>query len=453
METKSFTQTAIQYLFRAFLFLLPIQTIWIYRTIKLQGAKWQYGTLGFFGSEIILWVGIIFYMIWYLKRRNILSAELEFSWTKDRLFLFTCLLFLLYSFGSILWSVDQNLALQYSLWLVEAVLLISILISGPFNTKKLVAWFTAGGVLQALLAIFQFATQSTFAMEWLGIAAHPIYTGGTAVIEGANIGRWLRAYGGLSHPNMLGGYLSFVIITVISVFSVRDWDFEYKKLIIILVLMILVTGVFVSFSRSAWLVTIVTLLFSSFHVLFHDKGHSQEVVDSVIVSTSLFIILAVVSLPLVQTRLAASSTTELKSISQRAVGLDRAVEILDKNSVLGVGAGNYTAALISKLPNEPGWFYQPVHNAFLLILIEFGVVGVLLLLSIAISWYYFMFYRKEVHPDDVFYLSLIIFAIFILGNLDHYLASSFVGIMILAVVFGLFSRVHIQRALRVETTE
>lgn len=433
---------SIQYIFRAFLFLLPFQTIWIYRAVTIQGAKWQYGTLGFYGTEILLWVGIFLFMIWYLKKRKIFSSDIEFSWTKDRLFLFSCLFFLLYSFASIFWAIDQSLTLQYSLWLLEAVLLVSIFISGPFEPKKLVAWFTAGGVLQAMLGIYQFATQSTFALDWFGMAVHPIFKSGVSVIEGGYIGRWLRAYGAFPHPNMLGGYLAFVVITLLSVVSVRDYDFENKKVILTLVLMILSAGVFVSFSRAAWLVLVVTLIFTAFHVFFHQKAHPAEVVDSLVVTTALFIILAVVSYPLVGTRLSLASATEQKSINQRVSGFDTSVQLLEENVLFGTGAGNYTVDMIEKF-DQPGWFFQPVHNIFMLFLVEFGLVGAILLIFAGIAYNYFMFYRRQVDPDDAFYLSLIIFAVLILGSFDHYLISSFVGLVLLAVVLGLFSRLHL----------
>ncbi|MFB6181944.1 MAG: O-antigen ligase family protein [Candidatus Magasanikbacteria bacterium] len=447
MQEEGFFQRATQYIFRAFLFLLPFQTIWIYRSVVLEGAKWQYGTLGFYGTELLLWLGVVCYMVWYLQQRKIFSSEVNFSWTKDRIFLSVCLAFLIYSFVSIGWAFDPNLAFQYSLWLMEAVLLISILISGPFDSNELILWFTGGGVLQALLAIFQFATQSTFALDLLGMSSQPIIASGTSVIEGGRIGRWLRAYGSFPHPNMLGGYLSFVVISLISAVSVRDFEFKYEKIIISITLMILAAGVFVSFSRAAWLVLIVTLIFTCFHVFFHNKAHSNKVTDSVIVTTVLFIILVVVSFPLVETRLSISSSTEVRSVTQRMSGIALAGAVLEDHTLLGVGANNYTAALIDKIPGEPGWFYQPVHNSFLLFLVEFGLVGTLLLIAAVIAWYYFMFHRKVIHPDDAFYLSLIIFAVFILGNLDHYLASSFVGIMMLSTVIGLFSRIHTQRVL------
>ncbi|MFB6226579.1 MAG: O-antigen ligase family protein [Candidatus Paceibacteria bacterium] len=433
---------SIKYIFRAFLFLLPFQTIWIYRAVTIQGAKWQYGTLGFYGTEILLWVGVILFMAWYLKKRKIFSSDTEFSWTKDRLFLFSCLVFLLYSFASIFWAVDQSLALQYSLWLLEAVLLISVFISGPFEPKKLVAWFTAGGALQAVLGIYQFATQSTFALDWLGLAAHPVAQSGVSVIEGGYIGRWLRAYGAFPHPNMLGGYLTLVVITLLSVISVRGYDFENKKVILTLVLMVLSAGVFVSFSRAAWLVLVVVLLFTAFHVFFHRKAHPAEVVDSLIVTTALFVILAIISYPLVGTRLSLSSATEQKSIDQRVAGLETSLELFENNALVGVGAGNYTAAMIEKF-DQPGWFFQPVHNIFALFLVEFGLIGLVLLILAGIAYNYFMFYRRQVDPDDAFYLSMIIFAVLILGSFDHYLISSFVGLMSLAVVLGLFSRLHL----------
>ena len=84
----------------------------------------------------------------------------------------------------------------------------------------------AGAFLQACLGIYQFFTQSSFACKWLGMASHNAQDLGVSVIETLSGERWLRAYGGLDHPNIFGGFLCFSILILISFFIIIQL-FEY----------------------------------------------------------------------------------------------------------------------------------------------------------------------------------------------------------------------------------
>src|SRR3989344_5563437 len=85
------------------LFLLPWQTIWITQERIRGGAKWEYGTLGFYTTEILLWFSFLLFLFWFLDRfkKQKDSGLFHFTWTKDRLFLMTSLLLTSYCFLSL----------------------------------------------------------------------------------------------------------------------------------------------------------------------------------------------------------------------------------------------------------------------------------------------------------------------------------------------------------------
>src|SRR3989344_7359049 len=56
-------KTVINYLLLLFLFLLPWQTRWIYQPAMLNGGFWEYGTQSFYGTEILLWLIVILFLI------------------------------------------------------------------------------------------------------------------------------------------------------------------------------------------------------------------------------------------------------------------------------------------------------------------------------------------------------------------------------------------------------
>jgi O-antigen ligase len=64
------------------------------------------------------------------------------------------------------------------------------------------------------------------------------------------------------------------------------------------------------------------------------------------------------------------------SVSERMVSLADAKTLIAEHPLLGVGAGNFTTAIIGNEPSRPVWSVQPAHDVFALVWAELGVVGV-----------------------------------------------------------------------------
>ncbi len=112
------------------------------------------------------------------------------------------------------------------------------------------------------------------------------------------------------------------------------------------------------------------------------------------------------------------------------------MEIFKQNPVLGVGAGNYTVALWHLDKWRPAWEIQPVHNALVLFVVETGVVGVLLLLFVIVSFLKLITQTTK----HKFYYGLCCLSFVFLLSFDHYLYSSYIGLMLSAIFFGLIAR-------------
>ena len=252
-------ETALMAAQKLFLFTLPWQTIWIYREVFVGGVKMEYATLGFYATEILLWTAALLFIAWYWRVANTPPAPLregrlsiyKLKITRDRVFVIACLSFISYLFISIAWSADKALALQQSLRIMEAFLLFFMFALGPLKFSEAVKWLALGAVLPSLLGIWQFFSQSTFAFKWLGLAEHIASNPGTSVVVGEEMGRWLRAYGPFSHPNVLGGYAVLVIVLML----LRELKVESRKYKVFWVIgcYLLISAAFFSFSRAAWL--------------------------------------------------------------------------------------------------------------------------------------------------------------------------------------------------------
>jgi O-antigen ligase len=418
----------LQFFLSAFVFLLPWQTFYITREVFLQGDKWQSGTLGFFATEILLWICIGIFIFMYIQKfRALKEKKFHFSWSSDRIFVASILLFILYCFTSILWSLDKQIALQQSLHIMEAFLLFFILFLADFDKIHLVKCFIAGAAVQSFLGIYQFLTQTTFSFKWLGLVAHPVQELGSSVIAGEGIGRVLRAYGAFSHPNIFGGYLVIAIVFTVFLFLK-----EKKNKFLQCALLLQYVALFFTFSRAAWMSTVVLLLG---YTVYCVKMKQRESLKIVVMSFLVFLFLCIIYFPLLHTRVSQSSNLEIRSTQERIVGYKEALQIWKTSPIVGVAVGNYTVASQLQNPNQSGYMYQPVHNVFLLFFSEFGVLGFLLFLAVLVNFYKFLPQNQSTKYYFFFFFGVFVFLLFF----DHYLYSSYLGLLISALYFsGIF---------------
>jgi len=429
---------ALRFLSCLFLFLLPWQTIWIFRENFLGGIKMEWMTEGIYFTEILLWLITVLFMAWYWRLFRSKFSIFNFQFSKDRIFTFSVFLFIIYCSLSIFWSRDPSLALQHSLRIMEAFILFFILFLGSLNFIQAIKWLVAGSILPCLLSIWQFLSQSTFASTLLGLASHPAWQLGTSVVANDTIGRWLRAYGSFNHPNVLGGYLVIVLV----IMQISDFRFQNKnfKILLFTIYCLLFTSLFFTFSRSAWLAAVISLLVYQFISLRNRKFiiyHLSFIIIGVILVIAFF--------PLLQTRLTASSVSEVRSTTERVGGYGDAWKLIKQDPIFGVGAGNYTYALWHSDKWRPAWEIQPVHNAFVLFVVETGMVGVLLLWFVAVGFSRLMMQIVRLNSHESCYLGhgsclLLLVPYSLLLTFDHYLYSSYIGLMLSAIFFALIMR-------------
>lgn len=421
----------LSFLIKAFLFLLPWQTIWIYKEQYLNGFKWQYGTLGFYATEILLWVIVLVFMGWSWQRFRQKTLVFKFQITRDRIFTFSILIFIIYTLASSLWAFDSEVAWQHGLRIMEMFLLFFVLYLGPFSFKESVRWLVLGSILPAVLGIFQFVFQDVFASKWLGLANHAGWQAGTSIVSGSDIGRMLRSYGPFAHPNIFGGYL--VVVILLSLL----WSLSIIKVKLKIVLFasycLLLTSLFFTFSRSALLALVVSLLI----YFVQDKVAIKKRFYRIFYTVLPIIILVLVLVPVLAVRVSGDSVNEIKSITERTNQVGESLPIIKNNLWFGVGAGNYTLALYNNDPSRSGWEYQPVHNVGLLVLSELGLVGLILLLFIILSFFNYNFSFIKRHWV-IFVLLLTAYCLLLC--FDHYLYSSYIGLVLSAVYWGLLMR-------------
>jgi hypothetical protein len=450
-------QYFLEYGLYLFVFLLPWQTKLILRPGMLAGGDWEYGTISLYGTDILLIVLLILALI--LSRQGAPSRGNEETLEgagnnhgdsgfktgllrcarNDKAVWIILSGLDLFVFLSIFFAPDTALALsRYALFLL-GLGLFWLLVKTEYDKKKMAIAFFAALLIQAAIAIGQFLTQTIPACKWLGLAAHSAGNLGDSVVETIGAGgvpeRWLRAYGSLDHPNILGGLLAIGLVIIIALIvnhqRVANKKTDYKFIIYHSSLVIIFVALVFTFSRSAMLalaVGIVIVLIGG--LAGKDKSRLKKLGGIILLLAIVSSIIFINYGNLLLTRSSVDSRLEIKSISERQLYLNDSFNLLKKDWLFGAGIGNYTKALAVQEPQRAWYGLNPVHDVFLLIWSEVGIGGFLFFLALLI----YLFIRS-MHEKNILSLSILTILVIIM-MLDHYLWSLHFGVLFFWLLLG-----------------
>ena len=193
----------------------------------------------------------------------------------------------------------------------------------------------------------------------------------------------MRAYGSFPHPNVFGGFL---VVAILALFQLKKEGSRSVEVIRPCLLALLSSTLVITFSRSAWLAIAISMSVLVYRLMFPIK---KKCPDRVIFSPSNFslyvVLLSLVitvffTRDLVFSRFNPSERLESISIEQRVNSYEPVFDLLRRYPIFGVGIGNYSFALTQERPGLSPRDYQPVHNALVLMIVELGLVGVLIIL-------------------------------------------------------------------------
>ncbi len=415
-----------------FLFLLPWQTRYIWHYGELNQGYWEYGTFSIYATEILLWIILILFFVQHFLRKEF-WVKLKEKKNRLGLVLFLFTLGLATALSNNFW-VSYN----YVFKLLEAMALMVVLAWQKDESRsevpphgvgkiKLQIALWAGAVVQGALAVSQFLTQNVWASKWLGMAGQGANNLGPSVIEFADQ-RWLRAYGSFGSPNSLGIYLA--VLFVLGLVLYLKTESSRTKIFISAGQLFILSGLLVSFSRAAWLAAVVGALCLLALIFFKQRQWLYSFGKQIGFAVVAVIFWLVIFYPVFSARFNFDNRLEAKSISERKGQYAEARSFIKSNPIFGVGPGAYTDALHKKYPTLQSWEYQPVHNIYLLALVEIGMAGFLFL---------FWLYKKlfwHIVKNNLIYLPIVV-SLLAAGLFDHWLWSMYTGILLWWVVWGI----------------
>jgi len=334
--------------------------------------------------------------------------------------------------ASAFWSLDWRLSLYTGLhlWLVFGLFL--SLRDRPSVLRFAAAGFCAALAIQALVGIWEVGNQSTaflsiFHLNWPGTILPS--TSGASIVQLIDGSRWLRAYGTLPHPNILGALVVALLagpaLFFLAAPRVKLWPAPLFAAGMGLLI--------VTFSRAAWIGALCAGLF----VLFKLRHLIRARLVVLGLGTGLALAAAVFPLrQLVFTRIADTAIVpaEQFSIYGRTWLAGQALSMIAAHPILGSGAGTFPLELVQRAPL--GYLVEPVHDVPLLIASDLGLLGVLLLLAAAAA--FFAALRKVRRPETAI-LGAALLGLGVTGLFDHLLWTLAPGRLLIGLMLGLWA--------------
>lgn len=356
--------------------------------------------------------------------------------------------FIALSFFSIFYAFSIPLAI-YSfarlLLVILAAVSVAILIQKEFLK---IEWIFGGlaitAVIQSAIGVGQFIFQKSLGLTWLGEPVIGPDIGGSAkiVVEGVRI---LRAYGTFPHPNVLAAFLLLGLISLCYFWFKIDANIpmntNYTNPVIRIIrthsyigialgIFIVSLGLVLAFSRAAWLVGGIVLLFVVGRSLLVKEYFRQGVrlaIFLIPIISLLFFSFRIYTFP--RAAISSSEPAVTQRLSYNQLGLE-----LIKIRPFGVGIGNQVLyAVKNEVYQDLGmnevWQWQPIHNIYLLIASEIGILGLLIFL---------IFLSRLIILNSLFTIPTMMFStLLLLGLFDHYLWTLEPGRIMLWLVIGL----------------
>lgn len=401
-------------------FLLPWQTRLLLHVPEIGGVKWEFGTISLYISQIVLFAWLV-QEAW--NARVLLRAW--FKKSNPRIVVALCVLV------AVQLITTSNILLTLNAFFCFALVggLVALLKFKPQILKSFLGAFLMSVMLQVMLAFMQMLVGASFASAMLGIPARHATDYGAAVLELGGK-RYLRAYGGQPHPNIFGGLM--FAAAVIYAWILKTVEQMGQKKNILQFAILIVSALFLSFSRSAWGAFALFI-----GVLWMYRLQLSDVHRTYIKwAAGTFFVMLIIFAPFVFTRFVPETNIEHRSIDERVSELTDWKNIMKSHALFGTGVWSYTQALSA----PTGDARVPVHAVPLLILAEFGIVGSALLIYIAAA----LWRRCRMHLVWVALLPILLF--------DHYLYSLWSGLVLSGILIFLFGYANLFQRKSVEVS-
>lgn len=334
-----------------------------------------------------------------------------------------------------LFYVGSPYAVLFGMLKFFEFLYLGIFIATVLTKKDIISMcvlFTLTGVLESILSIFQFISQQSLngVLYYFGERYYNILSIGIATINLPQ-GILVRPYGTFPHPNVLAFFLFFA--STFATYGMHNTK-NIKRYGYFAAIILIQAGLFFTFSRVVLFLNLLFLLYAFGYVTLRENGRKKI--------NYIFIVLLVVFtfFYLFLYGMRFNPTNFIDSLSPRENLIEVSVKAFTSNPLTGVGLLNFYTFEQNQQLNFSNVYLQPVHNIFLLITSELGLLGLFvfgyfLSVVLATAW---KKARSEKHLFSFNELPLVmLISLIFVGLFDHYPITIQQGELLFAVTVGL----------------
>jgi len=375
----------------------------------------------FYLTDIMILLGFIFSLIY--SKKNLKSKLLK----PEVIYLF---LFLVFSLLSIVFSPYEKdlsrLSKVSSLFFAFLFFTLSTISSNKTLVEKILLTICFISLFESSLAIYQYFIQSPLGLYKLGepkfltniemCSRIPSVCGKKWIFESFKTDsvRLLRAYGSFSHPNILSSFLMTSVLCSLFFWTKKK---SFYKVFFSVLIFLQITALFLTFSRAG----IAATLLAAFSLLiFMKKINLRSKISYLIVLSTFFIVNIVIFYPVHNKRGSFSVENSFsKGSNDERMSCNRlALRIIKKHYFLGIGFDHFMKnAKYFKLQNEKFNVSATVHNIYLLIASEIGLIALMLFLA----FIYTIILKVKYQNDDLLLtLIFILVGYLAIGMFDYY---------------------------------
>jgi O-antigen ligase len=385
---------------------------------------------------ILLLLSFLLRQIRFFKISNIKSQK-SIPHLKFQKLIYIFAFVFLFLVCNIIFSARPLLSVYGFVKLCECIFLSYYLtktIHSLFKLQQIALLFAVSAILESTLAILQYLNQGSLngIFYFLG---ERTFTGMTPGIANASINGALilRPYATFPHPNVLAGYLLVSMVLVWS-FLLRAQNY-WRKIIAGVSLVISSTALLITYSRVAiflWVLLIIILL-----IQMGFRTRKTLKIRVLFVAIAGVILVVISFFPLTQEIFYRFINTSLadESVVERTELLNASWTMIQQHFFIGVGLLNFIPNLAPlQKPSPLDLYLQPVHNIFVLVAAETGVMGLVLFVwLLVVSLIRIKNYEARIRRTFFVLFTVIL----VTGMADHYWLTLQQGQLLFATVIGL----------------
>src|SRR3989338_2001855 len=305
-----------------------------------------------------------------------------------------------------------------------------------------------GGLFQAIIAILQFFKQSSLGLKLLGESVLGPDLTGVASFYNLHGDKIIRAYGTTPHPNILAAYLFLAIFSFYFVYLYFHIYHQNKlyhpkfNLFLLTSYPLILLALFFTFARvmvflwfAGFIIRACFILGKkNFRAIFAHGLNRVKLTKILVISTAVVVLFGIFYWSEAISRVKISSGEEAV---QLRIFYNK--ESLKSLNWFGVGSGNFVNWLMVKNPNLPRTLYQPVHNIYLLIYSETGILGIIAFVLFLIFLIKDFIVSTKMEKLYHYSVLLMFLSFLFIGLFDHFLWTLQQGRLMLWTVVALLT--------------